>query len=116
MSEEEPIIRDAPEEERSPPKSEYEPDPERLCEFSEIIPESETKSTIFNCPKLADYRVLKHSTIKYLIDGGDASNPRHWQADIIEQYFCTKHFDRKYRYNPKPLPIYTFRRINRIKN
>jgi hypothetical protein len=111
---EEPTLREAPEPEyEAPTKSEYEPDPDRLCEFTFLHRYSNMESKIVNCDLLADYRIVRYSDRKTLIPDGEASNPRHWKPEVFIEYYCRKHFDQKYRYATPPTPRITFVKIER---
>jgi hypothetical protein len=114
MNDEEPTIRDQPEDAYEEPKQgEYEPDPARLCSFQFLHRKSNTESNIIECLDLADYRILRFGVKPYLIEDGDASNPKHWKPRTYIEYYCTKHFDQKYRYQLPPTPRITFVKIER---
>lgn len=93
--------------------SEFEPDPDKLCEHSFISGVSETESKLVECERLADYRVFFYPGTAKLVDGGDASEPRDWKPERLIQYYCKPHFEGIYKNPSLPTPNITFRRIKR---
>lgn len=98
----------------------HEPDPEMLCQYQRIDRTSEAEAEIVHCEegpkglqKLADYRVLINSGKKYLVEGGDADEPKDWKPQTDVSYYCRKHFDEVIRYSKQPTPPLTFRKIKR---
>ena len=94
-------------------KDQYEPDPDKICEYSFSVRKSETKTELIFCEKLADYRVLLALGTKKMVEGGDASNPKDWESELVIQYYCRKHFDIVYKYSPPPTPKMTYVKIVR---
>jgi len=98
--------------------SDFEPDPDMLCQYRRISRTSGTEAEIVNCeedggdPKLADYRVLIHTGKKYLIEGGDADEPKDWKPQVDIVYYCRRHFDEIIRY-ATDTPNATFKKIKR---
>ena len=116
---EEPTIFEAPDirpsQSHETPKHIPELDLAALCQFKQIKRISPTKAEIWECPKLADYRILLPG-IEVLIEDGDASNPDDWKPEFKVDYYCTKHFDQRYRYAPPPTPKLTFRNLAKERN
>ncbi len=94
-------------------QDQYEPDPDKICEHSFVLRKSEKEADLVLCENLADYRVLLALGTKKMVEGGDASNPKDWESELVIQYYCRKHFDTVYKYSPPPTPKITYVKIIR---